>query len=55
MRLFCNICDKSVSNEVPDDIIIRAALVCPECIEAKRVAFPVITWGYNAGEEQSKK
>jgi hypothetical protein len=45
MRLFCYICTKSVSNEVPDDTVVRAMLVCPECIEAKRIIFPVISEG----------
>jgi hypothetical protein len=34
MRLYCYFCGKSVSNEVPDDTIVRACLECPECIEA---------------------
>ena len=33
MRLFCHFCHKSVSNEVPDSTIIRAVLICPECVE----------------------
>lgn len=33
MRLRCGKCGKSVSNEVPDDTIVRAWLECPECIE----------------------
>jgi DNA-directed RNA polymerase subunit RPC12/RpoP len=37
MRYFCWTCKKSVTSELPDDSIIRAVLVCPECIEAKRV------------------
>ena len=32
MRLFCFYCKKSVSTELPDDAIIRACPVCPECI-----------------------
>lgn len=40
MRLFCNTCYKCVSNEVPDETAIRAALVCPECIAAGKVKFP---------------
>jgi hypothetical protein len=32
MRLFCFFCGKSVSTEVPDDTILRAVCVCPECI-----------------------
>ena len=33
MRLHCYSCGKSVSNEVPGDTVVRAILVCPECIE----------------------
>ncbi len=33
MRLRCTECGKSVSTEVPDETVIRAWLVCPECIE----------------------
>jgi hypothetical protein len=32
MRLFCFFCGKSVSTEVPDETILRAVCVCPECI-----------------------
>ena len=37
MRYWCFECEKSVSNEIPyevaETIIIRAAFICPECIE----------------------
>lgn len=32
MRLRCAHCGKSVSTEVPDKTVIRAWIVCPECI-----------------------
>jgi len=32
MRLYCWFCGKSVSNEVPDDTVVRAVCVCPECV-----------------------
>lgn len=32
MRLFCGMCHKSVSNELPDDTIIRGMIICPECM-----------------------
>lgn len=38
MRLPCYGCGKSVSNEVPDDTILRACAFCPECIQAGKVA-----------------
>ena len=31
MRLHCNACSKSVSNEVPEETVVRAWLECPEC------------------------
>ena len=37
MRLLCTECGKSVSTEVPDATIVRAALKCPECIEAQDI------------------
>jgi hypothetical protein len=40
MRYFCWCCHKSVTSELPEDSVIRALLVCPECIEANRVIFP---------------
>lgn len=40
MRYRCYFCAKSVSSELPDDAVIRAILICPECIEAERVTFP---------------
>jgi hypothetical protein len=40
MRYYCYFCGKSVTSELLDDSVIRAVLICPECIEAKRVIFP---------------
>jgi hypothetical protein len=40
MRLFCWICRKSVSNEVPDNTVLRAICICPECIEEKKIVIP---------------
>ena len=40
MRLCCYFCGKSVSSEVPDTTVIRAVLVCPECIEAEKIKIP---------------
>lgn len=37
MRYICYFCHKSVTSELPDDAVIRAILVCPECIETKKV------------------
>ncbi len=39
MRYHCGCCGKSVSSELPNDSIIRAFLVCPECLSAERVLF----------------
>lgn len=43
MRLICFSCGKSVSNEVPGTTTVRAALVCPECIE-KGYEFSPLEW-----------
>lgn len=32
MRLVCFGCGKSVSTHVEDDTVVRAVLVCPECV-----------------------
>jgi len=40
MRYWCYICKKSVTTELPEDSVIRAVLICPECIEAGKVKFP---------------
>ena len=32
MRRGCFGCGKVVSTEVPDDTVVRAILMCPECI-----------------------
>lgn len=39
MRFHCYCCGKSVSSEVPADAVLRAIAVCPECIDAGKVAF----------------
>jgi hypothetical protein len=40
MRHHCYFCHKSVTSELPSDSVIRALLVCPECIEAKKIIIP---------------
>jgi DNA-directed RNA polymerase subunit RPC12/RpoP len=40
MRYHCYECGKSVTSELPDDAVIRAVLICPECIEAGKIIFP---------------
>jgi DNA-directed RNA polymerase subunit RPC12/RpoP len=40
MRYTCYFCGKSVTSELPEDAAIRAILVCPECIAAKRIIIP---------------
>ena len=41
MRYPCYICRKSVTSELPYDSVIRAVLVCPECIAEGKIIFPV--------------
>jgi hypothetical protein len=36
MRLTCTSCNKSVSNEVSDETVVRAVLICPECFQRDR-------------------
>lgn len=33
MRIRCLKCSKSVSTEVPEETVVRAAVECPECLE----------------------
>jgi hypothetical protein len=33
VRVLCYFCGKSVTSELPDDSVIRATLICPECLE----------------------
>jgi phage FluMu protein Com len=40
MRLRCYFCGKSVSTPVEQGTIVRALLVCPECVEAGRIIIP---------------
>lgn len=40
MRLHCWFCQKSVSTEVPHETVVRATLICPECIIKGMVVFP---------------
>lgn len=37
MRYYCYTCGKSVTSELPSDSVIRAILVCPECIGDNKV------------------
>jgi hypothetical protein len=59
MRLFCWTCHKSVSNEVPDETVLRAICICPECIEAGKILFPEdsvhITWNEKGERVVTKK
>jgi hypothetical protein len=32
VRLLCTECGRSVSSEIPEDTVVRAVLVCPECV-----------------------
>lgn len=36
MKIYCWYCHKPVSNELPEDSIIRAISICPECIEHEK-------------------
>lgn len=55
MRLFCFSCGKSVSNELPDDTVVRAALFCPECIIKSVVPGSVVEVENKQGENENEK
>ena len=40
MRGWCWFCQKSVTSDLPDGTVIRALMVCPECIDKKAVIIP---------------
>jgi len=40
IRLHCYFCNKPVSSIVPSETIVRAAVICPECIEQGRIEIP---------------
>ncbi len=40
MRYYCHFCHVSVTSELPDDTVIRAILICPECLEEGKLVFP---------------
>jgi DNA-directed RNA polymerase subunit RPC12/RpoP len=42
-RVRCMNCGKSVSNAMPFDIIVRAWVICPECIERDGVEGRTLT------------
>lgn len=50
MRLYCYFCGKSVSTDVPRETVVRALLVCPECIEDGRVTVPNKEEAQKAGQ-----
>lgn len=40
MRYVCHFCGKSVTSSLPNDTVIRALMVCPECMEKGKITFP---------------
>ena len=36
MYLRCNSCGKQISNQLPDDTIVRGWIECPECIKKQK-------------------
>jgi DNA-directed RNA polymerase subunit RPC12/RpoP len=40
MRYACFFCGKSVTSELPNDSVIRALLICPECMEDEKIIIP---------------
>ncbi len=37
MRLACYLCGKPVSSELDDDTVLRAIVICPECIAKRHI------------------
>ena len=40
MRGWCWFCQKSVTSDLPEGTVIRALMVCPECIDRQAVVIP---------------
>ena len=38
MRIHCIDCKQSVSNELPENAIVRAVSICPKCLEKQQAA-----------------
>jgi hypothetical protein len=54
MRYRCWFCKKSVTSELPEESIIRAMLICPECIQAGRMVgaeTPACVWTLRDDDE----
>jgi len=39
-RIKCTWCGKAVSSPVPDDVVIRAVIECPECVLKRKANNP---------------
>ena len=50
MKLSCDICGAVVSNELPEDVIVKAWVECPKCshafpkVDAKKLAKDTVTF-----------
>jgi DNA-directed RNA polymerase subunit RPC12/RpoP len=40
MRYYCYFCGKSATSELPADAVVRALIVCPECIGEGKIIIP---------------
>lgn len=40
IRLHCYFCCKPVSSKIPYETVVRALIICPECIEKNRIIIP---------------
>lgn len=55
MRYHCHFCGKSVSSELPSDAVIRATLICPECLAAANPARLEVVLAEMAAHGQTRK
>ena len=47
----CSICGKPVSNEVSEELVVRAFVECPECVEKERYEEVLEEMGIGMGSD----
>lgn len=53
MVIRCNVCGKPVTQDLPDNTVIRAGVICPECLESYNNGLKIIiNIGKNAFPEK---
>jgi len=51
----CSVCGKKVSNEVSEELVVRAWVGCPECIEEERYREALEEMGIDPDNPDSKE